>query len=328
MTGTCAWMAVRGRLAPEPRLQLQEGQRGAVRQASSSPSRMPSQGSAGGGRARPRGTGPLMSLRSRLKRRTSRPPCAAGQRMPSYLSSTQTGGGRRASASASSATGEASIDLRGWKSASSALARASVARQHGGAADVPAEHAGPLHGLELAPEGGRDAGLEVTLAQADAQLAGEDGRQVARRERVGSARGARRGWRAWPRCRAPPARASKRGGRLQERERAAGRWARGRRSARRSPDRGAEVRGAVVGGAQGARLGAGDLLRDRRDGRPAEPGPALVALGEGPAAQEDRGDREVGVVERRAGSRPRWRPSRTSGAWPGPPRPSRPSVAS
>ena len=75
------------------------------------------------------GNSPLMSCRSRLNSRTSSPCLCSWARMPSYLSSTQTGEPSRSSTSASSATGEASIDLSGRNSASSALAERAVAGQ-------------------------------------------------------------------------------------------------------------------------------------------------------------------------------------------------------
>ena len=49
-----------------------------------------------------------------------------------------------------------------------------VARQLGGPADVPGDHAHPLHGRQVALEGLRDRRLQVTLAQPDARLAGHD----------------------------------------------------------------------------------------------------------------------------------------------------------
>ena len=60
----------------------------------------------------------------------------------------------------------------------------STTSELGRAADVTGEHASPLHRRKLSLEGGSDALLEVTLAQADAELAAEDGRDVARAERV------------------------------------------------------------------------------------------------------------------------------------------------
>src|SRR6266498_268992 len=51
--------------------------------------------------------------------------------MPSYLSSTQTVGPSRARISAASSAGEASMNLRGWKSASSAPSRRPVLARTG-----------------------------------------------------------------------------------------------------------------------------------------------------------------------------------------------------
>ena len=72
-------------------------------QAKISPSRMPSQGRPAAVR-RTSGNWRVMSLRSRLKSRTSRPALCSWARMPSYLSSTQTGAESRVSASASSSS--------------------------------------------------------------------------------------------------------------------------------------------------------------------------------------------------------------------------------
>ena len=93
--------------------------------------------------------------------------------MPSYLSSTQTGGVIRESASASSATGDASMQVRGWNSVSSAASSWSSRAMTRRPADVPGEHPGPLDVGEVAVERARDARLQVALPEADAQLARE-----------------------------------------------------------------------------------------------------------------------------------------------------------
>jgi hypothetical protein len=62
-----------------------------------------------------------------------------------------------------------------------------VAGQLSGPADVAGEHAGPLHRGKVTLEGRRDGLVEVALAQADAQLATEDGDHVARAQGIGPA---------------------------------------------------------------------------------------------------------------------------------------------
>ena len=111
--------------------------------------------------------------------------------MPSYLSSTQTGGRIRRSASASSATGEASIDLSGWKSVSRALAsaswRASTAVRPMSPVSMPAQRTSARSRSKAAAT----ADFQVTRAQADAQLTAQDGHHVACRQRVSSGAAAR-----------------------------------------------------------------------------------------------------------------------------------------
>ncbi len=94
--------------------------------------------------------------------------------MPSYLSSTQTGEPSRVSTSASSATGEASIDFSGRNSASSAARKLVVARKLGRVPQVAGEHARPLDVGNGPIESGSNARLQVPLTQADAQLARQD----------------------------------------------------------------------------------------------------------------------------------------------------------
>jgi hypothetical protein len=59
-----------------------------------------------------------------------------------------------------------------------------LARHLRGRAEVAGQHAGPLDRGELAAERARDPGLEVALAQPDAELAGEDRGDVATRDGV------------------------------------------------------------------------------------------------------------------------------------------------
>ena len=152
----------------------------------------------------------------------------------------------RARTSASSATGEASIDLSGWKSASRAVRERVVARQQRGAPDVPGEHARPLDGGHVPLEGPGDGRLQVALAQADAQLAAQDGHDGPRAERVGARQQRRE---EGPLGRGTPGRGEGlvRRGHLAQAER--GSRGRGAGGAGREelPDRDAQVRGAIVG---------------------------------------------------------------------------------
>ena len=186
--------------------------------------------------------------------------------------------------------------MSGWKSESRASVEGVVAGQLRGAADVAAEHARPLHRREVAPEGEGDALLEMALAQADAQLAAEDGGDVAGAQRVGPTQQLGEHGRlgvaaAGAGQRVVPVRD------IAQREQGPATRRHVTGLGQQLPHGGAQVRGAVVGAAQGAFVGTGHLLHDRGDGRPAQAGLALVALGERPTAQEHRREREVGLVE-------------------------------
>ena len=75
--------------------------------------------------------------------------------------------------SAASSAGEASMNLSGWNSASSASSEPVVAGELGEPADVAGQHPGPLDVVERAVEGLGDGRLDEALAQADPQLAAE-----------------------------------------------------------------------------------------------------------------------------------------------------------
>ena len=229
--------------------------------------------------------------------------------MPSYLSSTQSGGlmpGQRLCL-VGDRRGQHRLE-RMEEGQARALERV-AAGQQGRPPDVSAEHAGPLHGGQVTLEGGRDGGLQVALTQADAQLAAEDGHEVAGRERVGTPQQPGHdlalGFAA----------AGRSEGLVAGRDLDQGQ----RRLVRRGlvaglgeelADGRAQVGGAVVGRPQGAIIGAGHRLHDGRDGHPAEPGRALLAFREGATAQEDSRYREVGIVQRAQVSGRDGRPSR------------------
>ncbi len=101
-------------MRPRRRWRARNGSTTPSRYASSSPSRIPSH-------SRPRadattsGNCPLTSLRSRLKSLASAPRRCSWTRIPSYLSSVQTTGPRRAMISAASSAGDASMNWSGRK---------------------------------------------------------------------------------------------------------------------------------------------------------------------------------------------------------------------
>ena len=124
MTGTSAWIASDGDLRPSRAWRLWNGSTSPSFQARISPSMTPVQ-SSGRAASTTSGNWVLTSLRSREYRRTSVPRLWSWARMPSYLSSTQTSGPSRVRISAASSAGEASMNLSGWKRASSASSRRS-----------------------------------------------------------------------------------------------------------------------------------------------------------------------------------------------------------
>ena len=212
--------------------------------------------------------------------------------MPSYLSSTQTSGPRRVRISAASSAGEASMNLSGWNSASSAEPEPVLAREHGRLADVAGEHPRPLHVVERPLERLRDRRLEQPLAQADPQLAGQDLDDVLRRQRVGP-----REQRAEDRALARrPRRRLDRGERVGDLGHASGPASGAGCSARssstsstarpRSDDRSYASPSAPAGHAREV----GDGGRDRG---PAEARRPLVGLGERPSGEEPRGRAEL-----------------------------------
>ena len=113
-TGTSSWSAADGSLRPSRRCSARNGSTTPSRYARSSPSRTPSQSSRFAA-ATTSGNWPLTSLRSRLKRRASDPQRWSWTRIPSYLSSVQTTGPRRAMISAASSAGDASMNRSGRK---------------------------------------------------------------------------------------------------------------------------------------------------------------------------------------------------------------------
>ena len=103
--------------------------------------------------------------------------------------------------SAASSAGEASMNLSGWNSASSASPSRSSRASCGQPADVAGQHAGPLDVVERPVEGLRDGGLDQALAQPDPQLAAEHLDDATWRSAGPSGRGGRAGS---PPCAAGP----------------------------------------------------------------------------------------------------------------------------
>ena len=211
--------------------------------------------------------------------------------MPSYLSSTQTSGPSRVMISVASSAGEASMNLRGWKSASDAVARASSRARPASRPTSPTSI--PAH---LTSSSGRSkaraiAGLDQALAEADPQVATEHLDDVLRGHRVGAFEQAPQDRRLLRRA-GGGLDLGERGGHLGEcRARLGRRGVAGR--AQHLGDGDAQIRRAVVGlGQRGAR-DVPDLGHGGRDRGPAETRRALVGLGERPAGQEDGGDRQL-----------------------------------
>ena len=211
ITGVAASTAALGRLRPSRPWSCWNGRAVPSRQASSSPSRMPDQVRSPAA-AMTSGNWPETSCRSRLYRRVS-PPCRCSwARMPSYLSSTQTGVPSRATTSATSAAGEASIDLSGRKSVSSASSRRSSRASSAVWPRSPVSMPAHCTAGSGRPNAAAIAGLQVALAEADAHVATHDLDEVLGDQRVaapeerpqqgGPWRWGRRPWRWRRTCRA------------------------------------------------------------------------------------------------------------------------------
>ena len=212
--------------------------------------------------------------------------------MPSYLSSTQTSGPSRATISAASSAGEASMNLSGWKRAISAVARRVVASEGGQAPDVADQHPGPLHVVERAIEGPRDGRLDEPLAKSDPEVAAEHLDDVLGGQRIGAGEEIAQDGRLAGRT-GRLLDLGERGGHLGECRRRLGRRrvtgvARGHRPRR--------YRGRRTGRMprQERDRGNADEARDgRRDRRPTESGGALIGRREGTAGQEHGRDRQL-----------------------------------
>ena len=104
--------------------------------------------------------------------------------MPSYLSSTQTGGLDPPQRLRLVGDGRGQHRGERLEERQSGACQGVVARQHGGLTEVAGEHARPPHVGRVTLEGCGDGRLQVPYTQADAQLATKDGHHVARGQRV------------------------------------------------------------------------------------------------------------------------------------------------
>ena len=215
--------------------------------------------------------------------------------MPSYLSSTQTVGPEPLQDLRGVLGGRGEHELQRVEEGQLGAVEAALACQLRRPADVAGEHPGPLHRVERAVESLRQRRLDQPLAEPDAKLAGEDANDAAGGLRVGA------GEEACEQIGLP----RRPGGSLDGRERRSdilearrpGLVGRVSGACQDVRDRGADVREAVVGSAQVAAARSADLGEGVRDRGPADAGRPLVRLGEGPAGQEDDGDRQLLLVE-------------------------------
>ena len=232
--------------------------------------------------------------------------------MPSYLSSTQTGGGRRASASASSTTGDASMTLSGWKSARRALSSASARASSAVAPMSPVSMPAHWTAASSRPNALAIAGLEVALAQADAQLAREDRGDVAPGQRVAALEERRAGSHCFasrPRAAATDSKAAATSASVSGGPSAGGWWP---AAASRSPTavpRSDERSYAALRASRRRRR----RPRARPPRSPTSPGRSCAGRAPGTAGRRGRRPRSRGRVARaNAGSQRRSRPSRMS----------------
>ncbi len=212
--------------------------------------------------------------------------------MPSYLSSTQTSGPSRATISAASSAGDASMNLSGWNRASEALARASSRAR---AASCPTSPTSiPAH---LTSSSGRSKARAMAASTRPSRspirssppstltmyLAVSGSARSSRSRRMADLR-------AGPDACSIAANAAATSGSVG--------LTSGRRFvaglAQHIGDGDAEVGRAVVGLAERRAGHVSERGHGRGDGRPAETGRPLVGLGERPAGQEDGRDRQLG----------------------------------